>query len=318
MEIRVNKKQIPAAPRIKIDREDILGVIRLRGPCVPSDIAKAMKVDNLIASAYLSDLKSTDHVKMSSLKFGGSPLYYLSGQENQLENFVDELNKKDREALVKLKQEKLIEDKNLDLLTRVSLRKIKDFAVPININNVLYWRWYSLTNEEVSNIIRARQPKKILIEEKIISKPEIILEKKLEQKKVETKLSGNENVQKIKKLEKTQEKKIQAKMPVTLPSILDNFFEKVKSSLNLEMNDIKIISKNKEFEGIVLLPTKLGNMKCCFRAINKKSINEKDLSAAYVSGLKKNLPVAILTSGELTKKAKEAMGEFTGMMIYKI
>jgi len=59
-------------------------------------------------------------------------------------------------------------------------------------------------------------------------------------------------------------------------------------------------------------------MKCYFRAINKKSINEKDLSAAYVSGIKKNLPIAVITAGDLTKKAKEAMNEFTGMMIYKI
>ncbi|MCX8147130.1 MAG: hypothetical protein N3D84_01535, partial [Candidatus Woesearchaeota archaeon] len=85
-------------------------------------------------------------------------LYYAPGQEYRLQQFANYLNEKDRATMEILRDRKVLMDSELDPLTRVSLRQIKDFAKPIEVavNNqkMLFWRWYLLSNEEASGIIK--------------------------------------------------------------------------------------------------------------------------------------------------------------------
>ena len=69
------------------DEQKVISTIRMNGPVIPSKIAKALGTDIIMASAVLSELTSSKKVKISKLKVGGSPVYYLTGQENRLENF---------------------------------------------------------------------------------------------------------------------------------------------------------------------------------------------------------------------------------------
>jgi len=64
------------------------------GPTLPAKVAKAINQPLLIASAALSDLSSQGKVKISNLKVGGSPLYYLPGQEEELMKFASKTDKK--------------------------------------------------------------------------------------------------------------------------------------------------------------------------------------------------------------------------------
>jgi len=55
------------------------------------------------------------------------------------------------------------------------------------------------------------------------------------------------------------------------------------------------------------------------KARNKKRCNEADLSTAFVQGELRKLPVIFLTTGDLTKKAKELLSkEFKNIIINKI
>src|SRR3989338_1197444 len=112
-------------------KELILAFLKARGPSLPVHIARDVKTQPLFAAAFLSELYNEGKIKMSSLKIGSSSLYYLPGQESQLENFTDFLNQREKEALSLLKKEKFLDDEKLEPVVRVALRSsnMKDFTV---------------------------------------------------------------------------------------------------------------------------------------------------------------------------------------------
>ena len=141
------------------DQEKILYFLKVVGPTIPSKVAKNINTEILLASAHLSDLAAQGKVKISSLKIGGTPLYYLQGQEEQLYHFAaGNLNPKDFQVLEILKQQKILREGSLDLLSRVALRSLKDFAVPLHVtisgNKELFWKWHLLSDEEAAASIK--------------------------------------------------------------------------------------------------------------------------------------------------------------------
>jgi len=145
--------------------DQILLFIKANGPVVPTKIAKTIKSEILIASAHLSDLATQGKVKVSYLKIGGSPLYYLSGQEDQLLNFAQgNTNPKDYAVLETLKDRKVLRESDLDLLSKVALRELKDFAIPLHVRTKdsaeLFWKYYLTSSEQTNELIG-----KILVQE---------------------------------------------------------------------------------------------------------------------------------------------------------
>jgi len=142
-----------------IDSQKAIDTMRMRGPVVPTKIAKALGTDTIIASAVLSELVSSKKIKISKLKVGGSPVYYLPGQESRLYDFRNNLDEKDQRTVESLKEKKLMRDREADPLTRVSLRQIKDFAVPLQVNvngkREVFWKWYLLSNQEAEQILKS-------------------------------------------------------------------------------------------------------------------------------------------------------------------
>ena len=59
----------------------IIQVLEENGPSLPIQIAKKLQMSSLFISAFLSELTNENRVKVSHLKMGGSPVYFLSGQE---------------------------------------------------------------------------------------------------------------------------------------------------------------------------------------------------------------------------------------------
>ncbi|MEK6853454.1 MAG: hypothetical protein AABX64_02110 [Nanoarchaeota archaeon] len=142
------------------DQDKILYFLRVVGPTIPSKVAKNINSEILIASAYLSDLSAQGKVKISHLKIGGSPLYYLPGQEEQLYHFAaGNLNPKDFQVLERLKLEKVLRENSIDLLSKVSLRSLQDFAVPLHVtvagNRELFWKWHLLSDPETTAAIKS-------------------------------------------------------------------------------------------------------------------------------------------------------------------
>ena len=66
-------------------RNKILSILRLKGPSLPVQIARETGLNSLFAGAFLSELASDKSIKISMMKVWGSPLYFLPGQESQLE-----------------------------------------------------------------------------------------------------------------------------------------------------------------------------------------------------------------------------------------
>lgn len=142
------------------NRDKILQMVRMRGPLLPAQINKEVKTNVLFASAMLAELVSTGNLVVSHLKIGGSPLYYNRGQEARLESFLNHLNEKDQITCRRLKAERIFYDREQDLLTRVSVRNIKDFAKPLEVEagdqKFLFWKWYLLPQQEAEQLIKEK------------------------------------------------------------------------------------------------------------------------------------------------------------------
>ena len=67
--------------------DKIVLVLEEKGPSLPIQISKEIGMSSLFISAFLSELTNEKRINVSHLKVGGSPLYFLNGQEEQLENF---------------------------------------------------------------------------------------------------------------------------------------------------------------------------------------------------------------------------------------
>lgn len=142
-----------------MSEQDILSFLQQNGPTTPAQLAKHINVSLLFASAMLGDVSGSGKVKITNLKIGGgSPLYYLKEHADKLQNFADKLNAKDREAYDLLKERKVLRDGMLQPIIRVSLRAIKDFAVPLiiirNDTKELFWKWYLLTDKDAEEEIK--------------------------------------------------------------------------------------------------------------------------------------------------------------------
>jgi hypothetical protein len=139
-------------------RDKVLAFVRSKGPILPVQIGKEVGTNILMASAMLSEMTSKGTLKVSSLKVGGSPLYFIPGQEGMLLNFIQHLNEKDRRVLELLKQHKVLRDQDQDALTRVSLRGLKDFAFALNVTHdgfsEVFWKWHDIPDAEASENIK--------------------------------------------------------------------------------------------------------------------------------------------------------------------
>jgi len=149
-----------------VDRDKVVQYVRMHGPLLPVQLTKLVNTNVLFASAILSELVDSKLLKLSSLKVGGSPLYFAPGQESRLQTFADKLNEKDRHTYEVLRQKLVLRDRALDTLTRYSLRQLKDFAVPLEVRTPsgteMFWRWFLITTEaateHIKQIIGAEHP----------------------------------------------------------------------------------------------------------------------------------------------------------------
>lgn len=302
------------------DRDKILQIVRIKGPVIPAQIKNAINRDILMAGAMLSELVSKNLLRVSSLKIGGSPLYYLPGQESRLQSFANKLNEKDKKTYDLLQQKKILRDKELGPLTRVSLRQIKDFAKPLEVSfgeeKEIFWRWYLTPDHEAEAMIKEVVGVK---KEVLVPKPEIVKEK-IEEKRPEVLVK--EEAIPIKKLPKPFKplKPLKPKRFVELPKLdfvkkINNYFKRK----GIEIIEQKIIRKNSDIDYVIKLPTAVGPMMYYCKAKSKKRPSDADLASAFVQGQLKKLPVLFLTTGELTKRAKEMRNkEFKNITIKKV
>jgi hypothetical protein len=135
-------------------REKILSILRMKGPTLPVHIAQDTGISMLFASAFLSELLSDRLIKMSHMRVGNSPIYYIQGQEPQLEKFSHYLKSKEKEAFLLIQEKKFLKDSEQSPAIRVALREIKDFAFPFKKGGEIFWRYLTTQESEFNHEIR--------------------------------------------------------------------------------------------------------------------------------------------------------------------
>ncbi len=269
-------------------KERILSLIRTKGPCFPAQISSQVGMSILFTSAFLSELLSEKKLKISNMRVGSSPLYFISGQENLLERYSGSLKSKEKDAYELLKEKRFLLDSEQDPAIRVALRALKDFAFPFQKNDKLYWR-YLTANENDLEIKESRKE-----EPKNQDKKEI----KQEEKKVQEKKHEDKKEHKTKK--KTLSKKKSTTKKKTSNVKNDKFFNKVKEYLlgkGIHISDIVSFSKDD-----LVLKVKSDEKEFIAFAYNKKRVNEEDIVKAYKKVSEFNLPYTIFCLGDPAKK----------------
>ncbi|MFH2021131.1 MAG: hypothetical protein ABIJ34_06955 [archaeon] len=298
-----------------IDKDQVLSIVKENGPLIPRDVVKIVGGDTFITGAVLSTLVDSKAVRMSHAKIGGTPVYYVVGQEPKLEKLYQYLNEKDKKAYDVLKENKIIRDIDCDPLLRVALRNIRDFAKPLEVqigeSKEVFWKWHLFTNEESEPIIRqiitGKTPDKSIQRE--IAIPEIAIppiEKIKEEEKPIPKISEKPK----ERPKEIQEKIGQEEKSKEFINIEDDFYsriQKIFKDKGIVILETQIIRKKSDIEMIINIPTPVGAMKYFCKARDKKKSNDKDLSSIYVQSQVKKMPTLYITTGDLTKKAEEQL-----------
>jgi len=284
------------------NKDAIIALVQEKGPCLPSDVYRELKTNQLFASAMLGELVSKKLLKVTNLKRGTSPYYYLDDQKIKLQDLVQFLNEKDKIAYDLIKEKLILKDSEQTPLVRISLRTIKDYAVPVQVNHngesSLFWKWYLMHSKEAEEKI------KIMLG---IIKP--IIKKETKPKKT---------IQQEPKQGTTLKKEPKPKIATPTPflSKLTKYFN--KNNIIVVNQEIKNRTKT-EIDFIIEVPSAFGKLQYYCKAKNKKKINDADIASAYVQGQQKKLPVIILITGDMTKKSQEMLNqEFKGIKVHQI
>ena len=300
---------MPDLQKVNDTKEKILSIIRTSGPSFPARIARETSVSPMFVAAFLSEMVSEKKLKLSNMRVGSSPIYLLPEQDSALENFVNYLNSKEREAFELLKKNKVLDDSAQDPAIRVALRKIKDFAIPLSVksNNQdqLFWKYYLISDQDVSTML---QPPKKTKQEKPTEeiKKEPVLEPTL---KDQVQSIPEPKIEKIAK-----EKKSKAPSKSTL-----DFLALIKAHLIGKEIEIlqEISSKPKEFQAKVRIDTSLGKQEFFMTAKEKKKLTEDDLAAAIHRAQAEKMPALVLAKGELDKEAKSYLDSWKSMLKFE-
>lgn len=179
-------------------REKILSILRMKGPTIPVYISQEIGTSMLFTSAFLSELLSDKLIKISNMRVGNSPIYFIAGQEPQLEKFSHYLKSKEKEAFLLLQERKFLKDSEQSPAIRVALRSIKDFAFHFRKNNEIFWRYLTTSESEFKQEITPIEEHKY-----VEAKPKPFDKKERE---IGEKIIKDINIEEIEEIRKDKEK----------------------------------------------------------------------------------------------------------------
>lgn len=314
-------------------KEKIKQFIEINGPSLPVHISSYLKLDSTIAGAFLSDLLSEKELKISNMRVGNSPLYYLRGQEFQLEKFANHLPSKEREAFYLLKEHLVLNDKFMLPAIRVALRSIKDYSMPLEYNGELYWRFMKaneglaiemieqgkanfkqLPEKQIINIMPAEKLEVIEINKPIVSseiKTDKIIEPEVNDQLNIENIEESKEIEIKSELKKIRERKIRKAKIKEKPAFVLGILGV------LEKDNYKVAENEKYKKKDYISVIESENKKYLCIGKEKKVITESDLMSALKSGQKLKLPVVFVSNGELNKKALEIIEYFKELILFK-
>src|SRR3989344_7060414 len=316
-------------------KEKIYYILKRRGPSLPVHIAKEINLSMLFTSAFLSELYSDRKIKSSSMKVGGSPVYFVPGHEYQLEKYSQYLGSKEREAFELIRKEKVLKDSEQQPAIRVALRALRDFAIPFKNNNDVFWRYLSVSEQEVIQLFEKPKKREEKIERRIEKEVETklqIIQQPLKEKEVEVKIQVVKPSEEQLKI--TPQKKevispkpiitsVQSKPLITIkptpekkPKPKSLFILKILRFL--EAKDIELLEeisfKKKEFEGLARINSDLGKIELYVIAKDKKKVTENDLTMAVQKSQSNRKMILLISNGDLDKKAEAYLTKYLNIV----
>lgn len=326
-----------------IDKNQVFELVQAKGYVVPSDLIRQFHVDTFIMGAVLSDLVHDKKLLVSTVKIGGSPVYYPPEQKQKLVELSRYLNEKDRSTFALLQEQKVLLDEQQTPLIRVSLRNIKDYAKPIEVtaNGIthLFWKWYLSSDEEVHALL-----KNLLIPlhaaKNVQSIPSVVAPAPLSIPSPAVQVVSEPHPpsiekKKIKKVLPKQEPQKQ-EMPQEPHSVVplipqqqlltkqlpaDPFAQQVAqffTKKGMRLADFTLVKKG-ELDCLVEIPSPVGSILYFCKAKNKKKCSEGEVATAFVAAQLKKLPAMLLTPSELPKKVQQKVtAEYPNMKILQL
>ncbi len=262
----------PAQPVPNL-RKQVFEFLQKKGPSVPVTIAEGVKRESFFVGAVLSELFESKKVLLSHAKIGGSRVYYIKGQEEQLSVLFNYLPEAEKRAYTLLKEKNVIRASETEPVIRVALSNLKDFARPVAVGSEPGWRWHLY-----QEIVEAKP----VVKQPVIVKKQEPLPVQEEQKTIQPKAKKAPKV-----------------------DVFGDTVQQYLSQQNITLHEREVVRKNSECTGIVTITSQLGPLSLFVCGKNKKKINDQDLVLAYQKGKDKKMPTLLLTTGELTKKAQE-------------
>ena len=312
-------------------KEKIYYILKRRGPSLPVHVAKEINLSMLFTSAFLSELYSDRKIKISSMKVGGSPVYFVPGHEYQLEKYSQYLGSKEREAFELLRKEKVLKDSEQQPAIRVALRALRDFAIPFKNNNDIFWRYLSVSEQEVIQLFEKPKKREEKIERRIETKPPII-QQPLKEKEIEVKTQVAKPSEEQLKIISQKKEAISPKPPI--PSAQPKPLITIKPTPEkepkqkslfilkilrfLETKDIELLEeisfKKKEFEGLARINSDLGKIELYVMAKDKKKVTENDLTMAVQKSQSNRKMILLISNGNLDKKAETYLTKYLNIV----
>lgn len=324
-------------------RDRILEIVK-QSPVVPTQVAKRLETNSIMAGAMLSEMCDRKILKTSAIKVGGSPLYYVPGTEHMLLNFTQSLNEKDRRVLERLKEAGVMRESAEDPLTRVSLQSLKDFAVPLVVRHEggeeRFFKFFLLQDSEAEPLIRqmVEPPKEVLVDaagsqEAVAPNPpkvEVAVPKveppkaEVQTEQVVEKKVGRPagELQKVEEVRNVPAGEVQSALQsADLSVLIGDFGESVKALFGrhkVVARELTIVKKKTEYDAVVDVPSAFGALPYFVKVRSKKRISDADISAAFVQGQLRKLPVLFVTDGELSRQAKAVLEQLKAVTVYKV
>lgn len=223
-----------------LTKDNLLRFVREKKYTTPALVAEAFETNTMIASAALSELSKEKLVAITHLKLSSSPYYYDPRQPQSLQDLAEKhFSQYDKEVYNKLKSEQVVNDASLSIQLRLAVERIKDFAIPLEIDfqgrGLKFWIWYlrdlKETRQQIVDVLSGKNS-----EEKKVEKKEST-PKKSEHKK---------ETQKTLPEEKKKEEKPMVKLKAQEEDEIDQVIEKFLSEHHL-----RIEGKSKEDKDIL-------------------------------------------------------------------
>ncbi len=327
----------------------IFEIVQKNGPTLPVEVASRLRIDSMLANAYLSQLAESGKVKTSKEKLGGTFLYFMPGQEDAASKRAQSLIAGVKKTLKMYQKDDVrvtpeMQQKRTAFAERLKEIETKEKAAPKlepqkNLPEKIREHFIDMLRPSIDEIhakekareerIEAEKAEAEQAEEiKEQSKPKAPVRET--QAKVEKKIAPKEIQEKniilpfakelvkvvseIKEEPKPELRLGKEKLPEVPAGDFVQLALKHLSSKDAIIASQSIKKKGKEADVVAEIPSNFGPIKMLVVIRDKKTINEADLSLAYTEGQTAKLPVLLLTNGKLTKNAQSYLKVISGLL----